>query len=59
MTSVPGLRLKERVREGSMTARDALNTLRETDRSPNQINLRPDQNATVRWLLWKIEEERS
>jgi hypothetical protein len=41
-----------------MTARDALNTLRETDRSPNQINLRPDQNATVRWLLRNIEEGR-
>jgi hypothetical protein len=47
MKTIPGLKLKQRVRDGELTAQEALQILRNVD--PRHAV--STQNATVRWLM--------
>lgn len=51
-----GHEFKQRVRDGDLSPQEALNQLRALDPG---VNTTPKDNATVRWLLRKIEEGRS
>jgi hypothetical protein len=50
-----GHEFKQRVRDGLITPQEALAQLQALDPG---LNTTPKENATVRWLLRKIEEGR-